>query len=118
MTGLAAGSTATILTLGLRALSTSPTPVIVPPVPTPDTKISTCAVRVAPDLLGRGLAMDFRVGRVLELLRHEVVRVLGHQLLGLAHGAGHAFGGRRQDHLGAQGLQQPPPLERSCSRAW
>ena len=42
------------------------------------------AVGVAPDFLGRGLAVDLRVGRVLELLRHEGVRVVGDQLLGLA----------------------------------
>jgi hypothetical protein len=39
-TGLASGSTAITLSAGLRAFSTSPTPVIVPPVPTPDTKMS------------------------------------------------------------------------------
>ena len=33
--------TATIFTAGLRALSTSPTPVIVPPVPMPETTMST-----------------------------------------------------------------------------
>ena len=32
------------------------------------------AVGVAPDLLGGGVAVDLRVGRVLELLRHEVAR--------------------------------------------
>ncbi len=32
------------------------------------------AVGVAPDLLGGGAAVDLRVGRVLELLRHEGVR--------------------------------------------
>jgi len=40
-TAEAAGSTATICAEGLRSLSTSPTPVIVPPVPMPDTTIST-----------------------------------------------------------------------------
>ena len=40
-TGYSSGSTAIILTPGLRALSTSPTPVIVPPVPTPENTIST-----------------------------------------------------------------------------
>ena len=39
-TGLSAGSTATMRTPGLRAFSTWPTPVIVPPVPTPETKTS------------------------------------------------------------------------------
>ena len=40
-TGEAAGSTPTTRTDGRRALSTWPTPVIVPPVPTPATKMST-----------------------------------------------------------------------------
>ena len=39
--GESAGSTATALNDGLRALTTSATPVIVPPVPTPETNIST-----------------------------------------------------------------------------
>ena len=41
MTGLFVGSTATIFSPGLRGLSTSPQPVIVPPVPTPLTMMST-----------------------------------------------------------------------------
>jgi hypothetical protein len=40
-TGLAAGSTAITWTPGFFALSASPTPVTVPPVPTPATKMST-----------------------------------------------------------------------------
>src|SRR5690606_32787293 len=40
-TALSSGSTATIRRPGLRAFSTSPTPVSVPPVPTPDTTTST-----------------------------------------------------------------------------
>ena len=40
-TGESAGSTAMALNDGLRALSTSATPVIVPPVPTPATRMST-----------------------------------------------------------------------------
>ena len=40
MTGELTGSTATIWTSGLRLLSTSPQPVIVPPVPTPQTRMS------------------------------------------------------------------------------
>ena len=40
-TGEASGSTAIALKDGLRALMTSPTPVIVPPVPTPETRMST-----------------------------------------------------------------------------
>ena len=40
-TGLASGSTATILSPGRRGFSAWPTPVTVPPVPTPETKISS-----------------------------------------------------------------------------
>ena len=41
MTGLVAGSTAMALNDGLRVLMTSLTPVMVPPVPTPETRMST-----------------------------------------------------------------------------
>ncbi len=40
-TGKSSGSTATMRTPGLRAFSTWPTPVMVPPVPTPETTTST-----------------------------------------------------------------------------
>jgi hypothetical protein len=40
MTGESFGSTATTFTPGFRFLSTSPTPVHVPPVPTAETKMS------------------------------------------------------------------------------
>ena len=40
-TGLSAGSTATTWKPGLRAFSTWPTPVMVPPVPMPETRMST-----------------------------------------------------------------------------
>ena len=79
---------------------------IVPPVPTPATKASRLAVGVAQDLLRRRAAVHLRVGRVVELLRHEVVLVLRHQLLGGEDGAGHALDRRREDELGAVALQQ------------
>ena len=51
------------------------------------------AIGVAPNLLCGGLAVDFGVGRVLELLRDEMLlRVGGRNFLGLANGAGHALG--------------------------
>ena len=56
---------------GLRAFSTWPTPVMVPPVPTPEMTIVDLAVGVVPDFLGRGAAMDLGIGRVLELLRDD-----------------------------------------------
>ena len=60
----------------MRSLSTRPTPVSVPPVPTPETRMSSLAVGVAPDLLGGRPPVDGRVGRILELLRDEVAAVV------------------------------------------
>ena len=56
---------------GRRSLSTWPTPVIVPPVPTPATSASTSPSSVAPDLLRGRAPVDLGVGRVGELLGHE-----------------------------------------------
>ena len=52
------------------------------------------AVRVAPDLLGRCLAMNLRVGGVGELLRDDAVRESAVQFLRLGDGALHPFGAR------------------------
>jgi len=76
---------------GFRFLMTSLTPVMVPPVPTAGHQNVHLAVGVAPDLLGRGLAVDFRVGRVVKLLRHERVRRRLQQFLRLVDGAVHAL---------------------------
>ena len=54
--------------------------------------------------------MDRRVGRILELLRNEVTGVRCSQLLGLADCATHAVRARRQDQLGAVGLEQQAAL--------
>jgi hypothetical protein len=103
MTGLLAGSTAIDLDSRLALLSTSPTPVIVPPVPTPPTKMSTLPSVSRQISSAVVLRWIFGIGRVLELLRHEVVvGLFGDQFFGLAHGARHAFGGRRQHQLGAE----------------
>ena len=51
-------------------------------------------VGVSPDFFRGRLAMDFWIGRVLELLRHEIVLVLRNQLFRFLHGPGHAFSGR------------------------
>ena len=90
---------------GRRSFSTCPTPVIVPPVPTPATKASTSPSSVAPDLLGRGAPVDLRVGRVGELLRHEALALLA-DLLGELDRLGHPAQRRRLAHLGAVGAQQ------------
>ncbi len=57
------------------------------------------------------VAVDRRVGRVLELLGHEIPLVGLGQLLGLGDRARHAFGARRQDEFGAVGEQQLPALD-------
>jgi len=54
--------------------------------------------------------MDLRVGGVIELLGHEVVRVLLAKLLGGEHGPRHALDGRRKDELGTETLRQLAPL--------
>ena len=46
---------------------------IVPPVPTPAIKISTLAVGIVPDLFSGRFAVDFRIGRIVELLRNNAV---------------------------------------------
>ena len=59
---------------GLRSLSTSPTPVIVPPVPTPATNASTLpSVSRQISSAGRA-AVDLRVGGVRELVGQEARR--------------------------------------------
>src|SRR5690606_1382857 len=50
------------------------------------------ALRVVPDLLGRGAAVDFRIGRILELLRHDRVGQRGDQLLGAGNRPFHTLG--------------------------
>jgi len=82
-TGDAAGSTATNCTEGCVPDDLG-NPVMVPPVPTPATKMSIFPVGVAPDLLRGGFAVDRRIGRVLELLGHEVPLVGLGQFLALA----------------------------------
>ena len=70
------------------------------------------AVGVVPDLLGGGLAVDLRIGRVLELLRHEGVGRLAPTIssaLLIAPGMPSVAG--RQDELGAEGREQHAPLE-------
>jgi hypothetical protein len=79
-------------------------------VPTPDDQDVDLAVGVVPDLFGRGLAVDGRVGRVHELLRDEVAAIGGGHLFGLGDGAAHPFRPWRQHQFGAIGAQQQPAL--------
>ena len=111
-TGESSGSTATILSDGRRGFSTWPTPVMVPPVPTPATNAVDLAVGVVPDLLGRGAAVDLGIGRVLELLRHDGVRDLGLQLLGRAMAPFMPMRAGRQHELGAEERQHLAALDR------
>ncbi len=110
--GESSGSTATILSDGRRGFSTWPTPVMVPPVPTPATKTSIFAAGVVPDLLGRGAAMDLRVRRIVELARDDRAGDFLLKLLGLVDGSLHAERPRRQHQLGAEKRQHLAPLDR------
>ena len=65
------------------------------------------AVGVAPDFLGRGLAMDFGIGRILELLRHEGAGRPRPFPRPCATAPLMPSGAGRQHQLGAEGLQQP-----------
>jgi hypothetical protein len=69
------------------------------------------AVGVAPDLFGGGFAVDRRVGRVLELLWHEIPLVGLGKFLSLGDGPRHALSTRGQDEFGAVGQQQLPPFD-------
>src|SRR5213594_4049909 len=95
-------------TSGRSLRSTWPTPVMVPPVPTPATKASSCGswARIS----GAVVAVDLRVGGIRELLRHVPVGALGEHLLGLADGAVHAFRVGREHERGAVGAQEGAAL--------
>ena len=58
----------------------------------------------------------FDVRRIVELLRHEKIRVLRAQFVGLVDRAGHHLDGRGQVDLGAVGFQQRAPLQRHVVR--
>src|SRR5216117_2372797 len=62
------------------------------------------------NLQRRGAPMSFGVRRVLELLGHEVLRVLAAELLGRVHRAGHTLDRGRQVELGAEPRQEPLAL--------
>ncbi|MPN01533.1 hypothetical protein SDC9_148742 [bioreactor metagenome] len=67
-------------------------------------------VGIAPDLLGRMHSMIIRVGRIVELLGYDRIRVTGVQLFGFGNGALHAGGAVGQHQLGAIGGQEFAPL--------
>jgi hypothetical protein len=70
------------------------------------------AIGVVPDLLRRGLAVDRRVGRVLELLRDDRAGDLVLEFLGSGDSATHAAGAGRQHQFGAEQREHLAALER------
>ncbi|MCY1426513.1 hypothetical protein D9M71_423350 [compost metagenome] len=70
------------------------------------------AVGVVPDFRAGGLLVDGRVGRVVELLRHEVFgRIAGDDFLGPGDRALHALGRLGEHQFGAEGLEHLAPLQ-------
>ncbi len=111
-TGLSsAPSTATMRREALRGFSTWPMPVMVPPVPTPETTRST-----APSVSFRSPPPWWRgdggIRLVLELLRHHRLGDFLEQFLGAGDGAAHAEVGGGQHKLGAQQGQHLAALHR------
>ena len=75
---------------------------MVPPVPTPATKMSTAPLVSCQISSAVVRAVHLRVGRVGELVGHEAVRMAGEQLFGGSDRSFHTFGGRGQHQLGAE----------------
>ena len=89
-------------TPGLRSLSTSPTPVMVPPVPTPATKMSTwpsVSPQISSAVVSRWIS---GLAGFLNCCGMKYFGSLGGELLGLRDRAGHALGPGREDQLGAE----------------
>ena len=94
------------LTPGLRSFSTWPTPVMVPPVPMPATKMSTppsVSSQISSAVVRRWISgfAGFSNCRA----EHRA-SVLCDDLLGLLHGAAHALRAGREHELGAERAQQ------------
>ena len=105
-TGEASGSTATILMPGLRPLSTSPTPVIVPPVPTPATTMSTfpsVSRQISSAVVFRWIS---GLDGFANCWRMTLFGNLPLQFLGLCDRALHAFRPFREDEARAEHLEQ------------
>ena len=75
-----------------------------------DESVEAAADR-AEDLEGGRATVHGWVGGILELLRHEMARVLAHQLLGGEDGARHPLDGRGEMDLGAEAREQPLALD-------
>ena len=111
MTGLLAGSTAIALKQGLRFLITSLTPVIVPPVPTPETRISTLpsvSAQISSAVVRRWMS---GLAGFLNCCGMKELGFAVQQFLRLGDGAVHALFAGREDDLGPEGLEQPAPLQ-------
>ena len=111
MTGLLTGSTAMALKLGLRFLMTSLTPVMVPPVPTPETRMSTLpsvSFQISSAVVWRWIS---GLAGFLNCCGMNELGIVLQQLLGLGDGAVHALVAGRQHDLGAEGLEQPAAFQ-------
>jgi hypothetical protein len=110
-TGEASGSTAIMRSDGLRAFSTWPTPVMVPPVPTPEMTISTApavSFQISSAVVARWMAGLAGFSNWLGLTAP------GSRSSSSGHGDGalHALLGRGQHQLGAQQGQHLAALDR------
>ena len=118
-TGEAAGSTAKIVMFLNFFLSTSPTPVIVPPVPTPATKAS---IFFAPMKFMISFAVVLRCTAGFAGLPNwsGLKYSLPEATISspFCNGALHALVRGREHEFRAVGLEQPAPLHGSWTRAW
>ena len=111
-TGLSAGSTAITLRPGLRCFSTWPTPVMVPPVPTPATKASTSpsvSFQISSAVVRRWISGLAGFSNCCGITASGISL---DQLLGALHGAAHALGALGQHQFGAEQPQHLAPLHR------
>ena len=70
-----------------------------------------CAIRICPDLFSRRLLVDFRIGRIVELARHNGAGCFRQNFLRLGDGAAHPLLFRGQNQLGAEIGQHLAPLD-------
>src|SRR5262249_61989672 len=91
---------------GPRPAAPPPPPGPRAPRPPPRHEHVDVVLRRLEDLERRGTTVRFGVRGILELLRHEVVRVLAQQLLSGEHRSRHAFDGWREMDLRAVTREQ------------
>ena len=71
------------------------------------------AIAVVPDFRTGGLEVDFGVGGIVELARHEVLgRIALSDFFGFGDRTGHAFGGLGEDQLSSEHGHDPTSLDR------